>query len=163
MSIPPTMRAIELVDLAGVPGMLAGGAVVSAGKGLMGRAMVGRQVCCGAPENGDGTWAQYMSTPAQLCVPLRGSVSFEQGANLLANPATALGLVDMVRRGKHSAAIQTAAAGDLWRLFSHLCMQSKTPLINIVRRDEQAELLRSLGAKHVLNSTAADFEPELAA
>ena len=35
------------------------------------------------------------------------------------------------------------------------------PLINVVRRDAQAEIVRSLGAKHVLNSTSEGFAEEL--
>jgi NADPH:quinone reductase-like Zn-dependent oxidoreductase len=35
------------------------------------------------------------------------------------------------------------------------------PLINIVRREAQAQMVRSLGAKHVLNSTSDGFVGEL--
>lgn len=100
----------------------------------MSRALRGQRVCCGSPERGDGTWGEYMTTSANLCVPLRAGVSFEQGCNLLANPATAVGLLDMIRRGKHTAVIQTAAAGDLGRMLNRLCGERHIPLINIVRR-----------------------------
>jgi NADPH:quinone reductase-like Zn-dependent oxidoreductase len=35
------------------------------------------------------------------------------------------------------------------------------PVIHIVRREAQVELLRSMGAEHILNSTDADFDEKL--
>jgi NADPH:quinone reductase-like Zn-dependent oxidoreductase len=38
-----------------------------------------------------------------------------------------------------------------------IARDAKLPLVSIVRRDEQVEALRQLGAEHVLNSSDADF------
>ena len=144
-----------------VPGMVASGTIVKAGGGWLATALVGRRVCCSAPEDRDGTWAEYMVTPAELCVPLFPGVTNEQGCNLLANPATALGLLAQIRRGGHRAALQNAAAGEVGRMLALLCRDRGIPLLQIVHRPEQVELLKEAGARHVLWSGAEDFEEAL--
>ena len=44
-----------------------------------------------------------------------------------------------------------------------MATEANYPLINVVRRKEQLDLLRSLGAKHVLNSSSDLFADELKA
>src|ERR1041384_5024927 len=60
------------------PGLEGSGTVVEAGKGLMPRLLNGRRVACSALLTGDGTWAEYMGTSAQHCIPLATNVSLEQ-------------------------------------------------------------------------------------
>ena len=43
----------------------------------------------------------------------------------------------------------------------HLAKRFKLPMIHVVRRDEQVELLRGLGAEYVLNSSDPNFDDEL--
>src|SRR5436190_34974 len=83
------------------PGLEGSGTVIAVGAGLMPRLLNGRRVACSALLKGDGTWAEYMVTSAQSCVPLNKSVSFEQGATLLVNPLSALAIFDIAQRGKH--------------------------------------------------------------
>lgn len=42
-----------------------------------------------------------------------------------------------------------------------VCKQQKIPLINLVRRQEQVELLKSLGAEMVINTSEPNWEQEL--
>jgi NADPH2:quinone reductase len=42
-----------------------------------------------------------------------------------------------------------------------LCQEEKVPLVNVVRSDAQAEILRGLGAEHVCNSSAPTFAKDL--
>src|SRR6185436_15374307 len=49
------------------------------------------------------------------------------------------------------------------RMLIAMAADMDYPLINVVRRDQQVELLRSLGAKHVLNLSRDDFAVELKA
>ena len=42
-----------------------------------------------------------------------------------------------------------------------LCLEEDVPLVNVVRRPEQAELLRSIGAVHVCDSSAPSFKRDL--
>lgn len=143
------------------PGFEASGTVVAAGWGVMSMAFSGRRVACSPPNDGDGTWAEYMLTPANLCMPLLSSVSDEQGAMTLVNPLTAWGMMAIARKEKHAAVVQSAAASALGRMVIRLGIHFGLPTINIVRRQRQVELLQSLGARYVLNSNDANFEEEL--
>jgi NADPH:quinone reductase-like Zn-dependent oxidoreductase len=94
-------------------------------------------------------------------VPLRKEISFEQGASLIINPLTAWALVETARKGGHRGIVQTAAASQLGRMVLRLAMDVGIPLINVVRRKDQEEILRSLGAESVLNSESENFEDRL--
>ena len=144
-----------------VPGFEASGTVVATGGGLMAGFMSGRRVTCLAPDQGDGTWAEFMVADARKCIPLKKFVTLEQGAMMVVNPWTAWALMDTARRGGHRAAVHTAAASALGRMLLRLGQRFNFPIVHIVRRAEQVELLRGLGAPHVLNSTDADFDAKL--
>lgn len=144
-----------------VPGFEGAGTVVAAGS-LLGRWLVGRRVAVGGQSDQDGTWAEYFLADALGgCVPLRDDLSIEQGATLLVNPLTAAALLDEARRKGARAVVQNAAASQVGRMVIGLARQSATPVVNIVRREEQVTLLRDLGAKIVLNSSDPDFEKQL--
>jgi hypothetical protein len=46
-------------------------------------------------------------------------------------------------------------------MLNKLCLEEDVPLVNIVRKQEQADLLRGIGAVHVCISTAPSFMGEL--
>ena len=137
-----------------VPGWEGAGRVVATGDDWLSRLLLGKRVACGAPNQHDGTWAEYMLTASARCVPLIDSIDDEAGAMLIVNPLTAWALMDTARRGGHRAFVQTAAASALGRMLLRLSLHFGVEGVHIVRREEQAELLRSLGARHVLNSEA---------
>lgn len=143
-----------------VPGFEASGRVV-AGNGRYPRWLVGRRVACGVQREGDGTWAQYVLTDASTCLPLLPRVSFEQGASLLVNPFTAWALVEQAKRERHRAVVQTAAASALGQMVLRLCKRAGLPVIHIVRRAEQVQQLRALGAEVVINSSEPGFNEAL--
>lgn len=145
------------------PGVEGSGMVVAAGPGLMPRLFVGRRVACSGDADGDGTWAEYMVTSAQLCIPLLPGVSLEQGATLIVNPLTALALLEIAARGRHRALVSTAAASALGGMIQRLAARRGLPVINIVRKAQQVEMLRAQGAAHVLNSEDPDFPAQLGA
>ena len=144
-----------------VPGFEASGTVVATGGGLLAGFMAGRRVTCLAPDQGDGTWADFLLADARKCIPLKKFVTLEQGAMMVINPWTAWALMDTARRGGHRAAVHTAAASALGRMLLRLGRRFGVPIIHIVRRAEQVKLLRGMGAEHVLNSTDADFDAKL--
>jgi NADPH:quinone reductase-like Zn-dependent oxidoreductase len=149
--------------LPATPGFEGSGTVVEAGSGMMAKFMKGRRVACAVADarSTAGMWAEYVVTPAQLCVPLSKKVEMEQGATMLVNPLTAWALVDEARRGGHHAVVQTAAASALGRMIIRLGQKSGLPVINVVRRPQQVELLRRMGAEHVLNSSDDSFDEAL--
>lgn len=145
------------------PGLEGSGSVVAAGRGLFPRLRLGSRVACSPLHGGDGTWAAYMLTSAMNVAPLPGQISREQGAMMLVNPMTAMAFLHLAKEGKHRAIINNAAASSLGKMLLRLTLDRGIPLINIVRKEAQVSALKTLGAKHVLNSSAPAFKQELAA
>ncbi|NDJ54923.1 MAG: zinc-binding dehydrogenase [Chloroflexi bacterium] len=138
------------------------GEVVASGPGLPGQLYVGRRVVFGS--QGDwGSWGEYVVTSAQIVIPIARRFEVEQAAMFVVNPMTAWGMVEIAGKEGHRALIQNAAASALGKMILALCNDLNLPLINIVRRQEQIDLLQSLGAEHVLNSTHPDFDNQLKA
>jgi len=144
-----------------IPGIEGSGTIVASGAGLLPRLLAGQRVSCSTARTRGGTWAEYMVTSANLCAPLGRSLSLEKGSMLLVNPLTALAFFEICRSGKHAAMVSTAAASTLGRMILKLGLKYGVPIIHVVRRAEQVELLRSLGATYVLQSSAPDFASEL--
>ena len=144
-----------------IPGFEASGTVVAAGQGVGARALVGRRVACSAPSDGDGAWAEYMATSAAACVPLLPWVDIDAAASLLVNPLSAYALLDVAEQCGAGALVQTAAASQLGRMLVRQSLRRSIPMVHVVRRPEQVELLRALGAEHVFDSSAPDFDAQL--
>jgi len=142
------------------PGREGSGTVVAAGAGFMPGLLNGRRVACSSVA-GDGTWAEYMVTSAQLCLPLNAGVSLEQGAMLVVNPLTALAMFEIAARGHHRAMVSTAAASALGGMLLRLGQRRGLPIIHVVRRPAQMQAVRELGGEHVLNSSDPDFVSQL--
>ena len=144
-----------------VPGFEGSGTVIASGGGWMGRWLVGKRVACLAPEDGNGTWADYMVTSADICIPLFKRISLEQGAALTINPITACALVEIARNGGRTAFVQTAAASTLGLMIARMAQRYQLTGIYIVRRPEQVQKLRSLGCEHVFDSNDMLFQKRL--
>tara|TARA_Y100001933_G_scaffold102178_1_gene102760 strand:+ start:564 stop:1601 length:1038 start_codon:yes stop_codon:yes gene_type:complete len=153
----------SLKTLPTVPGWEGAGTVVASGGGPLAWWLMGKRVACGQQEDRDGTWAQYVVANAAECIPLKRQLCMKQAASLIINPLTAMGLLETARRGGHRAAIQTAGASQLGRMLVAMASESNFPIINVVRREAQVELLQSIGATHVLNSSDDDFVERLGA
>lgn len=146
-----------------VPGFEGSGTVVAAGPGLLPRLWLGKRVTCAASPGLGGAWAEYMLTSAMQSFPLRKSLSLEQGATLIVNPMTALAFFHIARQGHHRAIVNNAAASALGQMILRLGLKRRIPVIHIVRRKEQVDLLLSLGASYVLDSSQPGFVSELRA
>lgn len=146
-----------------VPGFECSGVVVAAGGGLLARALVGRRVACGAPENGDGTWAEFVCVPAWRCVPLRSFTSYEQGALLLHSAVGAWALLEAARARGARAVAHTAGDSALGRMLTQLAARRKQTLLHIVKTPAQAQAMRALGARHVVELRGDRAAPELTA
>jgi NADPH:quinone reductase-like Zn-dependent oxidoreductase len=143
------------------PGLEGSGMVVQSGGGPIGRLRKGKWVACTPDPAGDGTWAEYMKTSAMRTVPLPRHIPPEKGSMMLVNPMTAVALIEIARRRNHGALVNNAAASALGKMLIRLAGQHHIPLINIVRKKEQEEALKSMGATLVLNSSDPSFETEL--
>ncbi len=134
-----------------------GGVVVAAGSSPAAQALLGRTVGV----LGGSTYSEYRCVHVSQVLALPDGVTSEQGAACFVNPLTALGMVGTMRREGHTALVHTAAASNLGQMLNRLCLADSIELVNVVRRDEQAQLLRDQGAVHVCNSSAEGFLDDL--
>ena len=93
--------------------------------------------------------------------PLPPGTTPAEGASCFVNPLTVLGMVETMRREGHTALVHTAAASNLGQMLQKLCTAEKVSLVNIVRKPEQEEILRGIGATHVCNSSSSSFMDDL--
>lgn len=133
----------------------AAGTVVRAGADA--QALLGRTVAV----LGGAMYTRYRTLKAAACIPLPEGTPARAGASAFVNPLTALGMVETMRMEGHSALVHTAAASNLGQMLNRLCLADGVPLVNVVRSDAQAEILREIGAKHIVDSTASDFRDRL--
>ena len=133
------------------------GRVVAAGDAA--QALMGKTVAVLA----GGMYAQYRLVKADQCVVLPEGCRAAQGASLFINPLTALGFVETMKREGHRALVHTAAASNLGQMLLKICQADGIELVNIVRKPEQAQLLRDMGARHVCDRSQADFAQQLTA
>jgi NADPH2:quinone reductase len=135
------------------------GSVVAAGSSEAAQALVGKRVAIA----GGATYSQYRVVAAAACLVLPEGATARDGASSFVNPMTALGMTETMRREGHSALVHTAAASNLGQMLVKLCQRDGIPLVNIVRKPEQEELLKSIGAEHICNSSSPSFAADLGA
>ena len=133
------------------------GTVVKAGAAPAAQALLGRKVAI----LGGAMYAQYRCIAARDCLPLPPDASAADGASCFVNPLTALGMVETMKREGHRALVHTAAASNLGQMLNRICLKDGIGLVNIVRKPEQAALLRDAGAEHVCSTASPDFMAEL--
>ena len=133
------------------------GTVVAAGQSSAAQALLGKTVGIA----GGGMYTQYRVVDAAACLVLPSGATAKDGASSFVNPLTALGMLETMRREGHSGLVHTAAASSLGQMLVKLCIADGVPLVNIVRKPDQEELLRSLGAVHVCSTTSPTFTTDL--
>ncbi|WJY18884.1 zinc-binding dehydrogenase [Alteriqipengyuania flavescens] len=132
------------------------GTVVAAGDGEMAQGLMGQRVAC-VPGS---AFSQYAIADAAMCLPL-GDHSAEAGASSFVNPMTALGFVENAKMDGQKAILHTVGASNLGQMLNRICQEDGIALVNIVRKADQADLLKSQGAEHVVNSSDEDFMDKL--
>lgn len=135
------------------------GVVVAAGDAPDAQALIGRRVAL----VGGATYAEYRAVGTMFCIVLPDDATPQQGASCFVNPLTALGMVETMRLEGHTALVHTAAASNLGQMLNRLCLADGVSLVNIVRRPEQAALLREQGAVHVCDTSSTSFVDDLTA
>jgi hypothetical protein len=106
---------------------------------------------------GGAMYAQYRTIKAADILLLRDGTTAAEGASCFVNPLTALGMVETMRRENHTALVHTAAASNLGQMLNKICLADGVGLVNIVRNAEQEKILRGIGAKVVVDSSAPGF------
>ncbi len=133
------------------------GVVVRAGAAPEAQTLMGKTVAI----LGGGMYTQYRCIKAKQCLVLAAGTTAAEGASCFVNPLTALGMVATMRADGHKALVHTAAASNLGQMLVRICLKDGVPLVNVVRKPEQADLLKKIGAPHVVNSSAPTFMDDL--
>ena len=133
-----------------------GGVVVKAGHKDL-EDLVGKTVGVA----GGSMYSQYRCVNAASCFVMHEGVTSAESASCFVNPLTALGMVETMRLENHSALVHTAAASNLGQMLIKICLDEDVPLVNIVRKEEHVDMLNSLGAKFVCNSSKETFMQDL--
>ena len=131
------------------------GIVESAGKGA--EHLIGKTVGLA----GGAMYSEYRCVPASSCLVMNDGTTPEQAASCFVNPLTALGMVETMRMEGHTGLVHTAAASNLGQMLIKICLSDDIPLVNVVRKDEHVDMLKSLGASYVCNSSLDSFMDDL--
>jgi NADPH:quinone reductase-like Zn-dependent oxidoreductase len=133
------------------------GVVVATGASEAAKALMGKTVSM----IGGAMYAQYRVVRAKDAMALPEGTTAADGASWFVNPLTALGMTETMKREGHKALVHTAAASNLGQMLNKICLKDGIGLVNIVRSPEQAAILHKIGAKHVVDSSAASFMDDL--
>ena len=133
------------------------GVVIRTGSSDAAKALMGKTVAM----IGGAMYAQYRVLKARDVLELPAGTTPAEGASCFVNPLTALGMTETMRREGHKALVHTAAASNLGQMLNTICLKDGIDLVNIIRSKEQADILRNIGAKHVVDSTAPTFMDDL--
>ncbi len=103
-----------------------------------------------------GTWAEYAMTDASRLVPCRPDLAEPDAAGQLVNPLTAIAMFDIVKESGADSFILNAAGSQLGKLLIALGRDHGIKPIAVIRRTEQAQALKDLGAAEVIVTGADD-------
>jgi NADPH:quinone reductase-like Zn-dependent oxidoreductase len=133
------------------------GTVIRTGSSDAAKALMGKTVSM----IGGAMYTQYRTIKARDVMELPAGTTAADGASWFVNPLTALGMTETMRRENHTALVHTAAASNLGQMLNKICIKDGIGLVNIVRSKEQADILRKIGAKYVVDSTSPTFMDDL--
>jgi NADPH:quinone reductase-like Zn-dependent oxidoreductase len=133
------------------------GVVIRTGSSEAAKALMGKTVAV----IGGAMYTQYRCLKAAECMPLPPGTTPAEGASWFVNPLTALGMTETMRREGHKALVHTAAASNLGQMLNKICLTDGIGLVNIVRSPQQVHILRQIGAKHIVDSSATTFMDDL--
>ena len=127
------------------------GIVVDAGKNV--KKLIGKTVGLA----GGSMYSQYICVPAINCLEMEEGTTPKEAASSFVNPLTALSFIETMKMENHSAIVHTAAASNLGQMLVKICKDDGIPLVNIVRKQEQVDILKNIGAEYVCNTSDPDF------
>lgn len=137
------------------------GIVIDANAGLYGKWLIGKRVALSAAPNLDGVWANYAITKVNFCLPVRKSLSNEQAATIIVNPCTAVCMVERAITLKAKTIVINAAASQVGKGVIRYAKMLGIKTIATVRSESNVDVLKKLGATHVLLTTSENFQDTL--
>ena len=131
-----------------VPGFEGVGVVEASGGGFVGMIRNRKRV---AVLGTGGTWAEYAVASARQVIPVPADIPDEQAAGFFINPLTALAVTRRVLAVPPGEwLLQSAAGGALGKIVIRLGNIHGFRTLNVVRRREQVDELKKLGADAVI-------------
>ena len=112
---------------------------------------------------GGAMYSQYRCIPANSCLVMDEKTTSVEAASSFVNPLTVLAFIETMKMENHSGIVNTAAASNLGQMLLRLCKDDSIPLVNIVRKSEQVEMLKNMGADYVCNTSDPSFMKDLIA
>ena len=110
---------------------------------------------------GGSMYSQYRCVPAANCLVMEEGTSPAEAASSFVNPLTALAFIETMKMENHTAIVHTAAASNLGQMLVKICKNDDIPLVNIVRKQEQVDILKDIGAELVCNTSDSNFMESL--
>lgn len=132
-----------------------GGVVIDAGANA--KHLIGKTVGVA----GGAMYSQYRCVPASSCLVMDDGTTSSEAASSFVNPLTALAFVETMKLENHSALLNTAAASNLGQMLVKICRDDGIPLVNVVRKPEQVETLKNIGAEYICDTSDSDFMDSL--
>jgi NADPH:quinone reductase len=161
LTTPLSANAVQAlaarIDISMPVGNEGAGVVTEAGASAAAQALMGKTVAV----LGGAMYAQYRCVKVNQCLVLPEGASAADGASSFVNPLTALGMIGTMQREGHKALVHTAAASNLGQMLNRLCLTDGVSLVNIVRKKEQEDLLKSAGAVYVCRTDSPAFLKDL--
>ena len=155
---PPALRAMTArLGQSLAVGNEGAGTVVKAGTSPAAQALLGKRVT----GLGGEMYSQYRMLNLAQVMELPAGASARDGASCFVNPLTALSFVETMKMQGRTGIVHTAAASNLGQMLVKICQKDNVPLLNIVRKQEQADLLKSIGAQHIVDSSSSTFMEDL--
>ena len=132
-----------------------GGVVIDAGANA--KHLIGKTVGVA----GGAMYSQYRCVPASSCLVMDDGTTSSEAASSFVNPLTALAFVETMKLENHSALLNTAAASNLGQMLVKICRDDGIPLVNVVRKPEQVETLKNIGAEYICDTSDSGFMDSL--
>ncbi len=145
--------------LPAVPGFEGSGTVVDAGKRM--KNLIGKKVSCFIQDDIDGTWADHFIGHRHNILVLDEAMDMDQAACFSVNPFTAYALMQIAQLRESQAIIQNAAGGQVAAFIRQIAKINGIEVINIVRKQNTADILLAEGFKHVFVEQDDDFQIQL--
>ncbi len=155
-----TVRGLygSLPQLPATPGLEGMGEVAAVGDGVK-HLRPGQRVI---PLGVQGTWQDYLLASSAQLIPIPDSISDQTAAQFVVNPLTAwIMTIEELALKPGEWLLQTAAGSTLGRIVLQIAALRGFKTINVVRRREQVDELKTLGADEVICTDDEDISERI--
>lgn len=142
-----------------IPGFEGAGEIIKTGKDT--KELLGKKVSAFVQNDNYGTWSENFVANIKDIIILNNDMDMDQAACFTVNPFTAYGMYETVVLNNAKAIIQNASGGQVAAFIRKMAQQGGREIIDIVRKQETANILISEGAKNVLVETDENFDQQL--